>query len=98
MKSKYQLLIICLMILVTAASCKKYLEKKPNSNVQVPSSPFELQGLLDNQEVFGYGHTLGLLSADEFSLTPSFYYGSLSTSEQKACTWKKEIFDSTEIP
>jgi hypothetical protein len=98
MYSKYTLLFCCLMVLVTAPSCKKYLEKKPNSNVPVPSSQFELQGLLDNQEVFGYGHSLGLLSADEFALTPLFYYGSLSASEQRTCTWNKEIFDSTEIP
>jgi hypothetical protein len=98
MNSKYQLLFCFLITLVTAASCKKYLEKKPNSNVQVPSSPFELQELLDNQQVFGYGHTLGLLSADEFSVSSNFYYGNLSTSEQNACTWKKEIFDSIEIP
>jgi hypothetical protein len=97
MKSTYQLWLICLIVLVTTASCKKYLDEKPNSNVQVPSDPSELQGLLDNQEVFGYGHTLGLLSADEFYFSPSFYNGSLSKSEQNTYIWSPEIFSPEEI-
>jgi starch-binding outer membrane protein, SusD/RagB family len=96
MNSKYPLLLICLTVFLTAA-CKKYIETSPNSNVQVPSNPAELQGLLDNQDVFGFGPALGLLSADEFYLSSSFY-GDLSATEKNAYIWHPEIFGPAEIP
>lgn len=98
MTSKYGFLLFLLTASVAVASCKKYIEKRPNSNVLVPTTPAEFQGLLDNPQVFIYGHKLGLLSADEFYFSPSFYYNSISSSEQKAYTWQPEIFSSTEIP
>lgn len=94
---KYKLLLV-LIITLTIIGCKKNLGKKPNSNLQVPNTPDELQGLMDNQDVFGFGHTLGLLSGDEIYLSSAFYYGSLSPSEQYAYVWKPEPFGAEEIP
>ena len=97
MTSKHKLLFLLGTVLIMAAGCKKYLEKKPNSNVLVPTTPAEFQGLLDNPQVFAYGHTLGLLSADEFFFSPSYYAG-ISAAEQNAYTWQRDIFSGTEIP
>jgi len=94
---KYKLLPVLIITLIIIG-CKKNLEKKPNSNLQVPDTPDELQGLMDNQDVFGFGHTLGLLSADEFYLSSEFYYGSLYPSEQNVYIWKSDPFGEDEIP
>jgi starch-binding outer membrane protein, SusD/RagB family len=94
---KYKLLLVPIITLIMIG-CKKNLEKKPNSNMQVPDTPDELQGLMDNQDVFGFGHTLGLLSADEFYLSSDFYFGSLFPSEQNAYVWKPDPFGEYEIP
>jgi starch-binding outer membrane protein, SusD/RagB family len=97
MKVNYKLLLLSIITLI-AIGCKKNLEKKPNSNLQIPNNPDELQALLDNQEVFGLGHTLGLLSADEFYVSTAFYYGSLLASDQKAHIWTADMFNDKEIP
>lgn len=97
MLPKYRLFFLSI-ILLTSVGCKKQLESKPNSTVLVPTTPAELQGLLNNPDVFGYGHTLGLLSANEFYFTTSYYSDMLSASEQNAYVWKNTIFDSTEVP
>jgi starch-binding outer membrane protein, SusD/RagB family len=94
---KYKFLLVPIITLLILG-CKKNLEKKPNSNMQVPDTPDELQGLMDNQDVFGFGHTLGLLSADEFYLSSEFYFGSLFPSEQSIYVWKPDPFGEDEIP
>lgn len=80
-------------------SCKKgALERKPSSAVLVPTSPQDLQGLLDNNDIFGVGTFLNYLSCDEFFFSPTYFTASLQPSEQNAYTWEKEIFKNTEVP
>ena len=95
MKSIYQFILFTTILSVTATSCKKQLEKRPNSNVLVPKTPTQMHGLLDNPEVFGYGHTLGLLSADEFYFTPA-YYKLLTETMKNLYTWQNYPFNATE--
>jgi starch-binding outer membrane protein, SusD/RagB family len=95
MKSIYQYILFTTILSFIATSCKKQLEKRPNSNVLVPKTPTQMHGLLDNPEVFGYGHTLGLLSADEFYFTPA-YYKQLTETMKNLYTWQNYPFNATE--
>ena len=98
MKSSCLLIILSLIGLFAVTSCKKYLEKKPNSKVLTPNTPAEFQGLLDNPDVFSYGHTLGLLSTDEIYFSPAYYDDKLTTWERNAYIWDPKIFGPAEIP
>lgn len=97
-KSTYRLLLLATILSVTGLCCRKQLEEKPNSIVLEPTTPIELQGLLDNVDIFSYGHALGILSADELFFQPGYYDKSLSTSERNAYTWQQNIFDPGEVP
>jgi hypothetical protein len=97
MKSIHHSLLLIFLLSLPAIGCKKQLDTKPNSKVLVPTTPTELQGLLDNPEVFSYGLTLGLLSADEFNFSAT-YYSALPKTMQNVYTWQDYPFDSTETP
>lgn len=96
MKSINGLLLFFSILFLPVTSCKKQLDAKPNSIVLVPTTPTQLQGLLDNPDVFGYGHTLGLISADEFYFTPT-YYSNLPQTMKNLYIWYSHPFDSSEI-
>jgi starch-binding outer membrane protein, SusD/RagB family len=87
-----------LLLLITLAfmSCKKALETKPNSAIVVPTSPQDMQGLLDNSDVFAWGTYLNYISADEYYFTPSPTF-SLTPIEENASIWKPIIFDEDDI-
>ena len=87
MKSIYQFILFTAILSFAATSCKKQLETRPNSNVLVPKTPTQMHGLLDNSEVFSYGHTAGLLSADEFYFIPT-YYKLLTETVKNVYTWQ----------
>lgn len=95
MKSTYQFLLFTALLSLAAIGCKKQLETNPNSNVLVPKTPTQLQGLLDNPEIFSYGHTLGLLSADEFYFSAT-YYPTLTKTMKNVYIWEDHPFDSNE--
>src|ERR1044072_107026 len=87
MKSIHQFILFTAILSFAATSCKKQLETRPNSNVLVPKTPTQMHGLLDNPEVFSYGHTAGLLSAEEFYFI-SVYYKLLTESVKNVYTWQ----------
>jgi starch-binding outer membrane protein, SusD/RagB family len=87
-----------LLLLITLAfmSCKKALETKPNSAIVVPTSPQDMQGLLDNSDVFAWGTYLNYISADEYYFTPSPFF-KLTPIEENASIWEPIIFDEDDI-
>src|ERR1044072_1566136 len=92
------ILTISLMASLLISGCKKYLDRKPTSNMLAPTAPDDLQGLLDNTDVFGYGHILGVLSGDEFAFTQVFYNDKLTEWERNAYKWDRDIFSPSQIP
>jgi hypothetical protein len=48
LKSKFVVIVLCLSTLIQVSSCKKYLDKKSNNGLAVPTSLADLQGLLDD--------------------------------------------------
>lgn len=68
---------------ILSASCKKYLEAKPNDQLTTPNNITALQALLDNgQYMNGCSPSSGQAAADEFYLLQSTYDSRTSLVQQ----------------
>lgn len=69
-------------------SCKKYLEKKPDSSLTVPNTLDELQGLFNDAQLMNFHVTpsFGETSADDYFL-PQSTYDYLPTESQLEYIW-----------
>jgi len=69
-------------------SCHKsdFLDKKPSTDLVVPSTLDDFQALLDNDNVMRETPVLGEVSADNFYLLPDFWDG-LNLKEKNAYIW-----------
>jgi starch-binding outer membrane protein, SusD/RagB family len=77
-------------------SCNKnnFLDKKPSSDLVIPSTLQDFQGLLDNDLVMQETPELGELSTDDFYMTYSAWSGtSITTKEHNAYAWDKDIYE-----
>ncbi|HMH20302.1 MAG TPA: RagB/SusD family nutrient uptake outer membrane protein [Puia sp.] len=87
--------IIVLILLAGAgiiSSCKKnFLDKKPSTNLVVPSSLEDFQALLDNDNVMRETPELGELSTDDYYL-PNVFWQGLDAKEQNAYIWAKDLY------
>src|SRR5436190_8755056 len=92
---KYAVYLFFILYLVSLGCNKEALEKKPISNILIPTSMADFQGLLDNEDVLGTGTCLNFWSADEFFIAPP-NLSDFSESDQHAYTWEKEIFRKEE--
>jgi len=74
-------------------SCNKYLDKKSNNSLLIPSSLTDVQALLDNYSDLNRLQTpcFGEASADNYFLKPEIYNG-LSLQDQSHYTWRKYFF------
>lgn len=84
---------ICTGIIILVSSylfsCKKYLDKKPDQRLAIPSSIQDLQSLLDNYlQVNHRDPFAGELSADDYYLTTDDFLG-LNEVERNMYTWGK---------
>jgi hypothetical protein len=92
MKQVKYLLFITTMILVLVTSCKKYLEKKPNATLLVPSTLKDLQALLDDAFTMNsITPSLQETSADDYFLTEDRTL-SMPTVYQQMYTWNFDQF------
>ncbi len=94
MKKVLPNLVFIFFIVLFSCHKKDHLNTKPTSNILVPTSAEDLQGLLDNPTIFGYGPYLNTILADEFYYTDA--YLSRLLSEAKAYTWQDKLFDENE--
>lgn len=81
--------IIMSIILFTLSSCRKYLEKKSDEALVVPTTLSDLQGLLDDAENINNNRTSNYMeaSADDYFVTEDIY-NSQTEAERNAYTWK----------
>ena len=96
MKSMNNRLSIALLLLAigsTLASCSKtsFLDKKPNTQLVVPTTLQDFQTLLDNQVVMQETPELGELSSDNYRM---FYttWTTLTAKSQNAYIWAQDIY------
>jgi starch-binding outer membrane protein, SusD/RagB family len=81
-----------LMLLGVLQACHKgFLDAKPSTDLEVPTTLSDFQALLDNTTVFGLVPTLGEASADNYFFTYP-YWQTLDTREKNAYVWAADIF------
>jgi tetratricopeptide (TPR) repeat protein len=92
---KYITGLIFLTLLIIACNKKALLKENPNNSIIVPTTPGDMQALLDHEDVFAPTTFLNFLSADEFYIVDSAVK-KLKPSEQGAYQWQNFIFDKDE--
>ncbi|NLR82442.1 RagB/SusD family nutrient uptake outer membrane protein [Chitinophaga eiseniae] len=90
---KYLVLMGCL--LYVACSKSDFLDKKPNTNIVVPSSVADMIQLLDNQDIFRSNSvSMGIMSGDEYCYPSPDVYNALTTKTEKNCyIWNQDIYN-----
>ena len=81
-----------MLFILTAACTKDFLDKKPSSNIVVPTRLEELRGLLDNEEVVFETPLLGTQSADEYYFTYQDWQA-MNPKERNAYVWAKDVYE-----
>jgi hypothetical protein len=85
------MLFLCSLFLIT--SCKKdFLDKKPATNLDVPTSLNDLQLLLDNTISIHESPSLGEVSSDDYYMTYNSWYNEFAPYFSNSYVWAKEIF------
>jgi starch-binding outer membrane protein, SusD/RagB family len=84
-------LLLAGSIALISCSKKKFLDKKPSSDLFVPTTLNDFQALLDNDNVMSETPMMGELSADNYYI-PDFLYNTLKTREVTCYTWEDNIY------
>ena len=92
---KYAIAFLLVLLQTTACNKKALLQEKQGTAILVPTTPGDMQALLDNEEVFGPTTSLNFICADEF------YFADAALSEMKqsivsAYQHKDFLFDAAE--
>jgi hypothetical protein len=94
MKTKlyiYALLFLYSLFLITG--CKKdFLDKKPATNLDVPTTLSDLQLLLDNTKDIYRSPALGEVSADDYYMTYAQWSTQYTPYFANAYVWNKDVF------
>ncbi len=82
------ILIFLLPILIAFASCSNYLDLKPDSKLQIPSTESDLWAILDLNELMNRSSPwMGEASADNYYLLPQDF-NNLSEYQKNLYTWQ----------
>jgi tetratricopeptide (TPR) repeat protein len=97
---KYNINIIARQIFILATflttGCSKYLEKKPDKKLVVPSTIADLQAVIDNNDFMnGYPWGLDESSADDYYLTKADWESRYSEYDKNVYIWSSEIIGSS---
>ena len=86
--------LLIIASLFSFLSCKKYLDKKPDSSLTVPQTLDELQGLFNDAQKMNFNLTpsLGESSADDYFLTNTTY-GYLPSEPKEIYTWTLKVYN-----
>lgn len=84
--------IIIVLILAIFGCDEDFLDKKPNKSIVVPTTPGDLQALLDNTSVMNRGPGIGILGADDFFMTDAGWEGLLNPIERNGYFWASDVF------
>jgi hypothetical protein len=84
-----------LLLIITFASCKKFLDVKSDKYLAVPSTLKDAQAILDTYAAMNTSYSsASAQSDDDFYLDSAFFY-SMSTENQVNYTWEKEAYNPT---
>jgi hypothetical protein len=88
---KYGLLLLVLATFFTA--CKKYLDKKSDKALVIPSSLRDAQATLDNYTILNTFYSSVAAQSDDDFFLDSAFYNTISTENQNNYTWQKEAYN-----
>jgi hypothetical protein len=93
MKPSFRIIGLLVVTGVLAGSCHKqdFLDKPPSTELVVPSTLNDFQGLLDNDQIMRFVPALGEISADNYYLSYALWQ-SAGKRVQNAYTWEVDIF------
>ena len=90
---KYIYPVLAMALSLFLFSCKKYLDKKPDQELVIPSTLFDLQALLDNHSnMITKGVSWGEASADNYYISDVVYQTSI-TESQELYTWQLKKYN-----
>lgn len=95
MLSSHRLYFIQYMICCcTLLSCNKqaFLDKKPSTDIFIPTTLEDFQALLDNDSYMGESPIIGELSADNYYLLHP-YWQTLPAKERNSYIWAADIYE-----
>lgn len=83
--------VFLFLLFVCTVSCRKdFLNRKPKSDIVIPSAISDMMQLL---EYYNFSPSLGILSADEYYCPDMVTFNSLYTGIEKNCyTWNTDIY------
>lgn len=85
--------LIIVLISLSIMSCKKdFLEKKPASNLNVPTTLADMRLLLDNTSDLNRSPAIGEESADDYYMSEDEWQNQYSPSDANLYIWAKEIW------
>ncbi|MFX1707224.1 RagB/SusD family nutrient uptake outer membrane protein [Chitinophaga sp. CC14] len=91
-----QILGFSALSVMAFAGCTKsdFLEKKPNTNIVIPSTLDDMSQLLDNQTVMTFNSPAsGIMSGDEYYYPTQESFDAVYTKTEKNCfLWSKDIY------
>jgi starch-binding outer membrane protein, SusD/RagB family len=93
---RFRFLLVIMLSLVFLAGCKKWLDKRQNENLAVPTSLEDLQAILDDNSRLNEQSTPSMLeaSADDYFLLPSDYNSIAATHSRVApYSWDTDPFN-----
>jgi hypothetical protein len=85
-------ILLLASMMVTHACKKNFLDKKPSSDLVVPTTLGDFQALLDNDAVMSETPALGELCADNYHLDNVFWEG-LEPKQHNAYIWLANLFE-----
>jgi len=81
------------LILLTMQGCSKFLDKKPDKKLVIPSKIADLQAILDANTYMNHSNLwLGEASADDYYLTTDVWKSLYSEYSRTAYIWGDELF------
>lgn len=92
---KYITGLFFVSLFITSCNKKELLQEQPNSTIVVPTTPADMQALLDHEKVFAPTTFLNFISSDELYFVDAGYE-KLTPSEQAAYEWRKFTFGKDE--
>ena len=88
---QYRRYIVFLLLAIAGCSKNAFLDKKPNTQLVVPTTLTDFQTLLDDQIVMQETPELGELSSDNYYMLYTTWTN-LSAKSQNAYIWAKDIY------
>lgn len=92
MKNIRYILLVLLLGLGLGCSKTDFLDKKPISNLLVPKTLNDFQGLLDNTNVMMSSGGLAQLSADEYMVSDAAFAGTSSIIQRNGYIWSRNLY------